>query len=61
MNKYLMRIEGYFFGWKEFEIEAENKQDAIIKGKEYCRIHPEYGYGGNYKHQTIKVVKKLRR
>lgn len=61
MNKYLMRIEGYFSGWKEFEIEAENKHDAIIKGQEYCQNHFEYGHGGNYKHDSIEVVKKLKK
>ena len=59
MNKYRMRIEGYFSGWKEFEIEADNKHDAIIKAKEYCKKHPEYGHGGNYKHNSIECVKKL--
>ena len=34
MNRYLMRIEGYFSGWKQFEIEAENKRNAIVKAKE---------------------------
>lgn len=61
MNKYLMRIKGYFSGWKEFEIEAENKQDAIMKAKEYCNMHSEYGHGGNYKHDSIEVVKKLKK
>ena len=57
MNKYLMRIEGYFSGWKQFEIEAENKQDAIVKAKEYCKKH--YCTGGNYKLDSIECVKKL--
>ena len=35
MNRYLMRIEAYFSGWDEFEIEAENKQDAIDRFKYY--------------------------
>ena len=54
-----MRIEGYFSGWKQFEIEAENKQDAIAKAKEYCRSHSEYGHGGNYKLNSIECIKKL--
>lgn len=57
MNRYLMRIEGYFAGWVQFEIEAKNKHDAIVKAKEYCRR--EYGFGGNYKMDSIECVKKL--
>ena len=60
MNRYLMKIEGYFSGWKEFEIEAENKKDAIIKATEYCKKHSEYGIGGNYKFNSIECVKKLK-
>lgn len=60
MNRYLMEIEGYFSGRKQFEIEAINKQDAIIKAKEYCKKHSEYGIGGNYKLDSIRCVKKLK-
>lgn len=59
MNKYLMRILKYFSDWKYFEIEAENKQDSIVKAKEYCKNHSEYGIGGNYKLDSIECVKKL--
>lgn len=59
MNRYLMRIEGYFSGWKQFEIEANSKQDAVVKAKEYCELHPIYGHGGNYKFDSIECVKKL--
>lgn len=61
MNKYLMRIEGYFSGWEEFEIEAENKQDAIVKANEYCRNNHKYAHGGNYKFKSIECVKKLQK
>ena len=60
MNKYLMRIEAYFSGWDEFEIEAENKQDAVIKAKEFCKTSSKYGIGGNYKLNSIECVKKLK-
>lgn len=59
MNRYLMRIKGYFVGYKQFEIDAENKQDAIVKAKEYCKNHSEYGIGGNYNLDSIECVKKL--
>ena len=55
-----MRIEAYFSGWDEFEIEAENKQDAVIKAKEFCKRHSKYGIGGNYKLNSIEYVKKLK-
>lgn len=55
-----MRIEGYFSGWHQFEIEAENKEDSLIKGKEYCRNHPTYGIGGNFKLDSIECIKKLK-
>lgn len=61
MNKYLMRIEGYFSGWKQFEIEAENKKDAVAKAREYCKSHSEYGHGGNYKLDSIECIKKLKK
>ena len=54
-----MRIEAYFSGWDEFEIEAENKQDAMIKAKEFCKTSSKYGIGGNYKLNSIECIKKL--
>ena len=59
-NVYLMKIEGFFSGWKQFRIEAENKTDAVVRAKEYCKRHPEYGHGGNYKLDSIQCVKKLK-
>ena len=61
MNRYLMRIEGYFSGWKQFEIEAENKQDALEKAREYCKRNSPYTHGGNYKFDSIECVKKLKK
>ena len=31
MNKYLMEVDKYFCGSTKFEIEAENKADALEK------------------------------
>lgn len=58
MNRYLMRIKHYFSGWSQFEIEAENKQDAVIRAAEYCRKTSEYCIGGNYDFNSIECVKK---
>lgn len=55
-----MRIEAYFSGWDEFEIEAVNKQDAMIKAKEFCKMSSKYGIGGNYKFDSIECIKKLK-
>ena len=59
-NRYQMKIRGYFVGWETFEIVAENKQDAVINATEYCRLHPRYGFGGNYILDSIQCVKKLK-
>lgn len=60
MNKYLMRIKHYFSGWEEFEIEAKNKTDAVVRAKEYCKNNSKYCIGGNYNFDSIECIKKLR-
>ena len=60
MNKYLMKIKGYFTGYEQFEIKAENKQDAINKATEFCSKSSKYGHGGNYILSSIECVKKLK-
>lgn len=61
MNIYLMAIRRYFCGYEEFEIEAENKQDAVEKSKEYVRITPPYSGGNNYDVNDVKCIKKLQK
>ena len=61
MNRYRMRIRGYFSGWKEFEVDADSKQEAFINAREYCSHHQEYGIGGNYDMKSIEFVKKLQK
>lgn len=57
MNKYLVAIRHFFEGYKTFEIDADNKSDALIRGKEYVgRIG-----GGNYNLDDAKVIKKLKK
>jgi hypothetical protein len=53
-----MKIEGYFSGWTQFEIVAENKNDAMTKAKAYCQKN--FGPGGNYKLNTIECIKKMK-
>ena len=57
MNKYLVAIRHFFEGYKTFEIDADNKSDALIRGKEYVgRIG-----SGNYDLDDAKVIKKLKK
>lgn len=60
MNRYLMRIKSYFSGWEEFEIDAENKLDAVAKATEFCKRSSKYSIGGNYILTSIECVKKLK-
>lgn len=59
MNKYLMAVRHYFLDWEEFEIEAENKQDALVKSKEFLNRSSKYSCGGNYNLRDIKCIKKI--
>ena len=59
MNRYLMRIKGYFAGWEEFEVDADSKHEAFIRAREYCEHHQEYGHGGNFELNSIEFVKKI--
>lgn len=59
MNAYLMTVTGFFAGDVQFVINAENKADAVKKGLEHVRSNPKYG-GGNFKRDSVRVVKKLR-
>ena len=57
MKKYLVAIRHFFEGYRTFEIEADNKSDALVKGKEYVgRIG-----SGNYNIDDAKVIKKLKK
>lgn len=60
MNKYLMAVYHYFRGYQQFEIEADNKQDAIAKARVYVRQSPLYS-GGNYDTNDIKCLKKTKK
>ena len=56
MNKYVIAIYHYFSGYQNFTVEAENKADALEKGKVQAR---RCG-GENYNLNDAKVVKKIR-
>ena len=55
MNKYLVSITRYFYGEETHEIEARDKREAVAAAKRYF----EFFGGGNYKLDSIKIVKKL--
>lgn len=57
MNRYLVRVPKYFGGYGYFNIEAENKVEALIKAKGKSRIEGS----GNYKSEEVKVIKKLKK
>lgn len=56
MNRFLMDVLHYFRGHEQFEIEAEDKADAVEKGKEYLYKHSS----GNYQINSVKCLKKLK-
>ena len=59
MNKYRAKIKGYFDGWQEFDIEAEDKQDALTRAIDYCKLSASFS-GGNFDIASIVITKKLK-
>lgn len=59
MNLYLMKVRKWFGGYDEFEIEAENKAQALEKGRIYVLQSPEYGWGSHNTNDVV-CVKKIR-
>lgn len=57
MNKYLIEVELFFSGKKEFEILANDKKQSMILAKKYA----ERVWRGIYKTDSIKCIKKLRK
>lgn len=55
MSKYLVSIDRYFSGEETHEIEAENKSQA----KEMARRYFSIIGAGNYKLDSVEVIKKL--
>ncbi len=59
-HKYLMSVEHYFSGEETFEVEAENKEEAMALGREKLAGDPHFTLGGNYNRKTLRVVKKVK-
>jgi hypothetical protein len=54
-----MEVRHYFSGYEQFVIEAENKLDAVEKGKLYVLQDWKYS-GGNYDRNSVRCVKKIK-
>lgn len=58
MHEFKMAITKYTGEVKYFTIVAENKADAVVKGKEYAYRNTHWT-GGNYYIEGIQCIKKL--
>lgn len=58
MNTYLMEVDHYFGSPITFEVEAENKKDALEKGKDRVENGLQFC---NCKYDSVRVIKKLRK
>lgn len=59
MHKYLMEVRHWFSGYERFVIEAENKEDAVKKGKQYVLTSAKSNWD-NYNLNDVRCVKKLK-
>lgn len=59
MNLYLMKVRKWFGDYDEFEIEAENKSQALEKGRVHVLQNPKFGWGTHNTNDVV-CVKKLR-
>lgn len=57
MSRYLVSVEKYFSGEELFEEEGNSKQEAVEKVKKRL----SYCGGGNYKLETAKCKKKIKK
>lgn len=56
-HEYLMEVEQYFGGKLRFQVTASNREEAMLKGKEYLKNKPGRD---NRIDDSLKVVKKLK-
>lgn len=59
MNRYLMSIRHFFSGEETFEVQAENRGQAMVIAEKRVYQDPKYSVGGNYDRLSLKIVKKL--
>lgn len=58
MNLYLMKVRIWFGNYDEFEIEAENKEQALEKGRIHVLQSQRFGWGTHNTNDVV-CVKKL--
>lgn len=60
MNLYLVKVRKWFGDYDEFTVEAENKTQALEKGRIHVLQSPKYGWGSHNINDVV-VVKKLQK
>lgn len=58
MNTYLLAVEGYFGKEQRFKVEAPDRYEAILIGREHVKTAPQFG-GGNWCADSVRCVKKI--
>lgn len=61
MNYYLAGVTKFFSGEETFEVEGENKLDALMRAQSIVKLDPKYRSGGNYMTNSVRIIKKLQR
>jgi len=61
MNHYLVGVTKYFSGEETFEIEGENRLDALLRAQSIVKLDPKYCTCGNYMTNSIRIIKKLQK
>lgn len=61
MNYYLAGVTKYFSGEETFEVEGENRLDALMRAQSIVKLDPKYCNGGNYMTNSVRIIKKLQK
>lgn len=61
MNSYLAGVIKYFSGEETFEVEGENRLDALLRAQSIVKLDPKYYTGGNYMTNSVRIIKKLQK
>lgn len=60
MHTYKIKIRHYFKDYEYFNVDAENKAEALLVAKKFVDMNP-YFWGGNFDKNSIEVVKKMKK
>lgn len=58
MNIYILKVPRWFGGCDEFTVEAENKDEALRKGRIFVHQHTTFSLG-THKLNDVSVVRKV--